>query len=220
MAEPKSTLRKAIQDTQAQVTAQQKQTLPASKVVVVGPARSYPSSSAAYEDGIGYDVPFVGTNTTFRAMWRTQDVAVQQNKVITTKLPDASIANGVQHSPSVTSSKLVSAPDMTVAVVIPGHSGDGNAGGGQVQITWHVSASLSLATAQASFALFRDNVQIGPTVYGGTSQNGGKFSVSQTFIDTPGNGLHAYAVYWATSAGSLTGDGIGRYIHALPLRPQ
>ena len=214
-----ATLKQIIKETQSQVTANQEQILPGSKVVSQGPSRSYPSATAAWEDGIGYTPPFVGTNQTFRPNWRTLDVAVQQNKVITTKLPDASIAKGIIQNPSMTSAKLVSVPDVTVAVVIPGHSGDVNKGGGQIQINWHVSAGLSVATAQASFALFRDGVQIGPTVYGATPNNGGKFSVAQTFIDTPGNGLHSYAVYWATSAGTLTGDGIGRFIHALPLRP-
>lgn len=209
---PKSTLRQAIESTQQQVNAQQEQILPASKVVVDQPARSYPSASAAYEDGIGFDSPTVGINQTFRPMWRTQDVAVQQNKVITTNMPKAITSTGIAVSPSVTSPNLVSAPNMSVPVKVPA--------GTQVQISWQFSGALSAATASAMFALYRDNVRIGQILYGQSPVNNQKFSQSQTFIDNPPPGLHSYSVYWATTGGTLTGDGKGRSIQAQVLKPQ
>jgi hypothetical protein len=212
MNEPKSTLRQAIEKTQDQLATDKEQILPASKVVVVGPARSYPSATAAYEDGTQFDSEIVGIHTTVRPMWRTPDVAIQQNKVITTNLPPAVTASGLIVSPSVTSAVLVGIPDMSAAVRVPA--------GSQVQVSWQFSGSLSASTASASFALYRDTVRIGPVLYGNSPANNAKFSMSQTFIDTPSPGLHAYSVYWATSAGTLTGDGKGRVLHALVLKPQ
>jgi hypothetical protein len=213
-------LKDQLKNTQAQLDSVEQQTIPAGKVVIPKPARSYPSATMAFEGGTSFDPPTVRTNTSFRPMWKTPDVAIQQNKVITTKLPEASIAKGVTQSPQVTSTALTAMPDMSASVVVPGHSGDVNQGGGQVQISWQASASLDAATSVASFALYRDNKQIAPTCYGSNPNANGKFSVQQTFIDTPGNGLHVYAVYWATSAGTLTADSTGRFLHALALRPQ
>jgi hypothetical protein len=215
-----ATLKQQIEDARKQITGIEEQTIPGTKIEFPMPARAYVASGSNFDSGAGFESDVVHGNTTFRSMWRTQDAAIQQNKVITTRLPDAQIAKGLAQSPSVTSTKLTAVPDVTVAAVVPGHSGNISQGGGQVQISWHISAGLSSAAAQASFALFRDGVQIGPTVYAGTPNNNGKFSVAQNFIDTPGSGLHSYAVYWATSAGTLTADSANRYIHALALRPQ
>jgi len=107
---------------------------------------------------------------------------------------------------------LVAVPDMTVGVKATA--------GSQVQLSWSFSGALSIATASAAFALFRDGVQLGPTVYGNSPSNGAKFSTQQTFIDSPSGGFHVYSIYWSTNAGTLTADGKGRFIHGLVLKPQ
>jgi len=205
-------LKKQIEKTLKRVNAVEEQTLPATKVVLPGPARSYGSSTASFDQDTEFVPPTESFNNNFRPMWRTPDAAVQQNKVITTKLPPAITATGIAVSPSVTSAVLVSTPDMAAPVNVQGNA--------QVQISWQFSGALSTSTASAAFALFRDNVQIGPAIYGNSPSNGAKFSVGHTFIDTPPPGVHSYAVYWSTTAGTLTADGKGRVLHALVLRPQ
>jgi hypothetical protein len=205
-------LKKQIQSALRKVGAVEEQIIPASKVVLPGPARSYASSTASFDQDTEFDSPTVGLHNNFRPMWRTPDAAIQQNKVITTKLPPAVTASGIAVSPSVTSAALVSMPDMSAPVNVQGNA--------QVQVSWQFSGALSTLTASAAFALFRDNIQIGPTLYGNSPANGAKFSVAHTFIDTPPPGVHSYAVYWSTTAGTLTADGKGRVLHALTLRPQ
>jgi hypothetical protein len=175
------------------------------------PARSYPSPVATYEEDSQFQNPFDRTNVTMRTMWRIQGSAVQQTKVITTALPQAISATGVIVSPFTTSTGLVAVPDCTIAI---------QAIGVQLQISWNISASLSLNTSTASFALFRDGVKIGQTQYGQSVANNQKFSVTQTILDNPPLGFHAYAIYWATTAGTLTADQKSRSVSALILRPQ
>lgn len=175
------------------------------------PARSYPSPTVAYEDNAFFDPPFVRQNVTSRAMWKINETAVQQRRVTTTALPAASSASGIAVSPATTNAALVAVPDMTIAV---------NATGAQVQISWNISASLSLNTATASFAVFRDGILIGQTQYANSPTNNQKFSASQTVVDKPALGIHAYSLYWATTAGTLTADGKNRSISGLVLRPQ
>jgi hypothetical protein len=207
-----STLKEQLKSAQEDVKEITEQTIPSSKVALPVPARAYPSSVEAYEAGIKFDNPTVRTYTTVRPQWRTPGAALQNNKVTTLNMPKVVVAKGIKQSPFSTASHLTSMPDMTAIVTA--------AAGVQVQVSWHFSGSLSTATAVASFALFREGTQIGPTTYGNSVANNGKFSVSQTFIDVPSVGLHAYSVYWATSAGSITADGVGRYLHALALKPQ
>jgi hypothetical protein len=206
------TLKQDLQNTQAQVQAQTAQVVAGSQVVTPVPARSYPNSPAAWEAGTSFDSDVVQVNQTSRAMWQTQPAAVQQNKVNTLNMPTAVMAKGIAISPSVTSAKLVAVPDMAVGI-------RGTAGT-QVQLNWHFAGSLSTSTAAASFALFRDGLQIAPTGYGSSPTNGAKFSFAGTYIDSPTTGAHAYAIYWATNAGTLTADGKGRYLSALLLKPQ
>jgi hypothetical protein len=176
------------------------------------PARSYPSPAHTYQEDAQFVNPFDRTHVTMRGMWKIDQTAIQQTKVITTALPPA-ISNAVvlASSPSTTGASLIAVPDMTVAI---------RTTGAQVQINWSVSASLSSSANFGSFALFRDNVQIGPTVYGDAPGNNQNFTVSESFVDSPSLGLHAYSVYWATSGGTLTADKKNRYISALILRPQ
>jgi hypothetical protein len=205
-------LKAQIKSTQTQVAAQQAQLVPSSGVVTAQPARSYPSSTAAYEDGVGFDSPTETIASTMRPMWNTPDTAIQQQKVHTVNMPTAATASGIAISPSVASTKLVAIPDMTAAVTATA--------GSQVQVSWSFSGHLNSVRASASFALYRDGTQIAPTVYGSSPAAGAKFSMTQTFIDSPGGGLHAYSVYWAVSNGVLTADGKGRYVHGLVLKPQ
>ena len=174
------------------------------------PARSYPApTQSGYTDEL--ESPFGRTNNNFRAMWKVGETAIQQRKVITTALPTASSASGIAISPATTNANLVAVPDLTIPV---------NASGFQVQISWNISASLSLNTATASFAIFRDGVQIGQTQYANSPVNNQKFSASQTIVDKPSLGFHAYSVYWATTAGTLTADAKNRSVSGLVLRPQ
>jgi len=205
-------LKAQIKSTQAQVASEKAQLVPGTQVVTPQPARSYPSSSAAYQDGVGFDPPTETIATTFRPIWNTPPAAVQQNKVTTVNLPAASTATGVAVSPSMSSSKFVAVPDMTAAVKATA--------GSQVQISWSFSGVLSVATAVASMALFRDGQQIGPTLHGSGPASNAKFSIAQTFIDSPSGGLHAYSVYWSTNVGRLTADGKNRVVHGLVLKPQ
>jgi len=175
------------------------------------PARSYPSPTATYEDSAFFETPFVRQNVTSRAMWKVNESAIQQRKVITTSLPAATGVSGIAVAPATTNTALVAVPDLTIAV---------NATGAQVQISWNISASLSVNTATASFAVFRDGIQISQTQYANSPANNQKFSASQTIVDSPALGLHAYSLYWSTSSGTLTADGKNRSISGLILRPQ
>ena len=209
------TLKQQVASVQSAVADVSEQVVPGSGVVTPKPARSYPTSTMAYDSGTAFDVPTETINKTFRPMWRVPDVAVQQNKVITTNLPPAVTATGVVVSPTMTSNTLASVPDMSAPVR--------HKAGTQIQISWSMSAALSTATAQATFAHYRDNVQIGPLVYGSSPADAQKFSVSQSFIDTPGgrgHPVHKYAVYWSTNAGTLTADAKNRVMHILTLKPQ
>lgn len=176
-----------------------------------GPARSYPSPTATYDEDSQFQSPFDHIQTRMRPMWRIQETALQQRKVTTTAIPAAIVATGIAIGPSTTNANLVAIPDLTIAV---------NTNGSQVQISWNVSASLSLNTASASFALFRDGIKIGQPQFGNSPTNNALFSVSQTIPDSPGLGFHSYSVYWSTTAGTLTANGKQRNISALILRPQ
>lgn len=175
------------------------------------PARSYPSPTATYDEDSQFQSPFDHISTRFRPMWRIQETALQQRKVTTTQIPPIVQATGIAISPATTNATLVAVPDLTIAV---------NSNGNQIQISWNISASLSLNTASASFALFRDGIKIGQPQFGNSPTNNALFSVSQTVPDTPGLGFHSYSVYWATTAGTLTASGKQRNISALVLRPQ
>jgi len=176
------------------------------------PARSYPSPAHTYQEDAQFVNPFDRTHVTMRGMWKIDQTAIQQTKVITTALPPAVTGSVIKaSSPATTGTSLIAVPDMTVAI---------RATGAQIQINWTVSASLSNSAQFATFALFRDNVQIGPTMYGDAPSNNQNFTVSQSFIDNPSLGLHAYSVYWATSGATLTADKKNRSISALILRPQ
>jgi hypothetical protein len=207
-----ATLKQRIAQTQNDLKAVEEQTLPSTKVVTDQPARSYISNNANFDGNAAFAPQAIGIHTSFRPSWRTPDAAIQQNKVITTNLPTAVTATGVAVAPVMTSATLGGMPDMSVAVRVPAVS--------QVQISWHVSASLDSTTASATFVLYRDNVRIGTKLYGASSAANNKFSVSQTYIDAPSAGLHSYAVYWATSAGTLTADAKSRAITGLVLKPQ
>lgn len=187
------------------------QTMGVTKAANVVPARSYPSPASTYQEDSQFNSPFDRSNVTMRPMWKIEATAIQQTKVITTALPIASSATGIAVSPATTNATLVAVPDLTIPA---------NATGAQLQISWNVSASLSLNTATASFSLFRDGIKVGQTLYGQSVANNQKFSVSQTLIDNPPLGLHSYSVYWATTAGTLTADQKSRSLSALVLRPQ
>jgi len=195
-----------------QVSSEVAQVLPNTKVHADTPARSYPNTPAAFPSGIQFNSDIILLNTISRPMWQTQPAAVQQSKVNTLNMPQATTSTGIKVSPQVTSPNLVAVPDASVSL-------KGTAGT-QVQINWQCSAALSTSTAAASFALFRDGKQIAPVAYGHSPSNGAKFSVSGTYIDSPSIGYHSYALYWATSAGVMTGDGKGRFITAIVLKPQ
>lgn len=212
-----ATLKQQVQQVHSDLAKVEIQKIPSSKVVFPKPARSYVGSDQVFDGDVGFEQPYEKTHTTFRSNWRTPEPAIQQTQINTSKLPNASITKGAVQSPATTSATLASAPDMTVRVSVPAHAGDIVPSGGQVQISWHVSASLSTTAAVASFALFRDGVQIGPTAYGSCPVANGKFSVGQNFIDNPGGGNHNYSVYWSTSTGTLTADALNRYMHAMPL---
>ena len=189
---------------------QQDQTLPGSHVVTPVPARSYPTSPIAFEDGTSFNTDVRTINNNFRPMWNTRESAIQQNKVTTLNLPKVTQALGIAVSPTMTSTKLVSLPNMTVGLA--------GTAGVQIQVAWQFSGSLTPSSAVASFALFRDGLQIAPTMYG--SNSNGKFTVTGSYVDAPLTGLHAYSLYGAVSAGTLTADGKSRLISALPLKPQ
>lgn len=176
-----------------------------------GPARSYPSPTATYDEDSQFQSPFDHIQNRMRPMWRIQETALQQRKVTTTVIPAAIVATGIAIGPSTTNANLVAIPDLTIAV---------NTNGSQVQISWNISASLSLNTASASFALFRDGIKIGQPQFGNSPSNNALFSVSQTIPDSPGLGFHSYSVYWSTTSGTLTANGKQRNISALILRPQ
>jgi hypothetical protein len=207
-----ATLKQQITDVKEQADAERQQRISSGRVHLPQPARSYVSNEATYDDKSSFDSPTVGTNTTFRPNWVTQDAAIQQNKVITTNLPKAVVATGAAVSPVMTSPTLGAVPDMQIAIRVPAQS--------QVQVSWQVSAALNSTTASATFVLYRDNVKIGTPLYGASSAANNKFSVSQNYIDAPSAGLHSYSVYWSTSAGTLTADSKSRSITGLVLKPQ
>lgn len=188
-----------------------KQIVSSTAVPNPGPARSYPSPTATYDEDSQFQSPFDHTQTRMRPMWRIQETALQQRKVTTTQLPSATQVTGIAVSPATTNVAFVAIPDLTIAV---------NSNGSQVEIVWNVSASLSLNTASASFALFRDGIRIGQPQFGNSPTNNALFSVSQTVRDSPSLGFHSYSVYWSTTAGTLTANGKQRNISALVLRPQ
>jgi hypothetical protein len=205
------TLKEELQKAQSEIKSAGEQIVSASKVPNVVPARSYPSPTSTYEEDSQFTSPFEHTNIRMRPMWKIDETAIQQRKVTTTALPPATSVSGIAVSPATTNAALVAVPDLTIPA---------QATGAQLQISWNVSASLSLNTATASFALFRDGIKIGQTQYGQSVANNQKFSVSQTVLDNPQLGLHSYSVYWATTAGTLTADQKSRAISALVLRPQ
>lgn len=204
------TLRDDLKKVDAKVKATSDLVIAGTQTQNIVPARSYPSPISTYDEDSQFQNPFDRTNVTMRPMWRVQGAAVQQIKVITTALPQAISATGIVVSPATTNALLVAVPDCTIAI---------QAVGVQLQISWNISASLSTNAATASFALFRDGIKIGQTQYGQSVANNQKFSVTQTILDNPPLGFHAYAIYWATSAGTLTADQKSRSISALVLRP-
>jgi hypothetical protein len=204
-------LKDDLKKAQSEIKSAGEQKLSGSEAPNALPARSYPSPTATYEEDSQFQAPFERTHVTMRPMWRIERTAIQNTKVITTALPQATSATGIAVSPSTTNANLVAMPDMTIPA---------NAVGVQLQISWNISASLSLNTATASFALFRDGIKIGQTQYGQSVANNQKFSVTQTILDNPPLGLHSYSVYWATTAGTLTADQKSRSISSLTLRPQ
>ena len=205
------TVRSQLKRVEESISQANAQIVPVSRTANPVPARSYPSPAHTYQEDAQFPNPFDRTSVTTRPMWKIDTTAIQQTKVITTALPPVSTASGVANNPATSGTSLIAVPDLTIRV---------NATGAQVQLKWSVSASLSSNANTASFALFRDGVQIGPTLYGQSVANNQKFTVSHTFDDKPPLGFHAYSVYWSTSAGTLTGDTKNRYISALILRPQ
>ena len=205
------TLKDALAKAKADLAANISQIVSANATPNVVPARSYPSPTSTYQEDSQFTSPFEHTNIRSRPMWKIESAAIQQTKVITTTLLPTTSASGVVVSPATTNAALVSVPDLTIPA---------NAIGAQIQISWNVSASLSLNTATASFALFRDGIQVSQTTYGQSVANNQKFSVTQTYVDKPPLGVHAYSVFWATTAGTLTADLKNRSISALVLRPQ
>lgn len=205
------TLKNDIEKAKSDIKLAGKQTLSETDAPNIVPARSYPSPTSTYQEDSQFVNPFERAHITTRPMWKIDPAAIQQTKVITTALPPITSATGVAISPSTTSVNLVAIPDLTIPA---------SATGAQLQISWNVSASLSINTATASFALYRDGIKIGQTQYGNSVSANQKFSVSQTVVDSPPLGLHSYSVYWSTTAGTLTADQKSRSLSALVLRPQ
>ncbi len=187
------------------------QIVPINKSANAVPARSYPSPCHTYQEDAQFPNPFDRTSVTLRPMWRIEETAVQQRKVISISLPPVTQVTGITVSPTSTSATLVAVPDMTIPV---------NSSGAQVQISWNISLSVSNSTADVSLALFRDGTQIGPTQWTVSPAAGEKMSVSQVWIDRPSTGFHGYSLYWATTSGTITADTKNRSISALILRPQ
>src|SRR3974390_1480810 len=211
------TLKQAIQQARAQIVSEKAQTISINSAANIVPARPYPSPNASnvvdgqmHSDGWVAD-PFPDHFISLRPMWKIQEAAQTQSRVLPAPILTATQVRGIAIGPSTTNTLLVSVPDMSIP---------SNTGGLQVQVTWAVSASLSAAAASASFALFRDGVAIAPTKFGNSPTNNAVFTVSQSWIDTPPVGIHSYAVYWATSSGTLTASGKNRSISCLVLRTQ
>lgn len=210
---PTSTLRKVVAHLQEQLSGAEAQTTTSAKFPNATPARGYIASEATQDQRSEFADPFsrIGSGR-FRPTWVTQPAAVQQTKVITTNIQPPANAVGSANAPATTSATPGGVPDMVVALRVGANS--------QVHIAWSFSGSLSATTLTATFALYRDGQRIGQPVYGMSPQVNGKFSVSQSFIDSPQAGLHSYAVYWSTSGGTLTADAKSRQITALNLKPQ
>lgn len=207
------TLKQAIAAAQKDIQSNVEQVVSVNATDSWSPARSYPSTSASdFMPALhGDPSPFHHSQVSFRPGWKVQEAAQTQSKVLTSALLKAVQVSGIAVSPTSTNANLVAVPDMVLAVTVPNS---------QVQISWNISASESLVANQASFALFRDGRQIGVTQWGNSPSNNAIFSVSQTMIDSPSPGLHSYALYWATSAGTITANGKQRNLAALILKPQ
>lgn len=203
------TLKEAIRQTKLETERNTLQIVSVNGTDSWSPQRSYPAfnSSGLIQEESPFTTHFVQP----RPIWRIQEAAQTQSKVLTIQTLKSVSVSGIAVSPTSTNANLVSMPDMVLAVNVPSC---------QVQISWSVSVSENLVANQASFALFRDAVQIGPTQWGNSPSNNAIFSVSQTFIDGPISGLHSYAVYWATSAGTITANAKQRNLTALILKPQ
>jgi hypothetical protein len=205
------TLKEQIAAQQKQADAQERQIVSGSRVVVNRPARSYPNSTFTFDNNVGFDPDSEVLNSQSRPMWKVGN-GYRPELVAPRGIPVPVSATGIQVSPVITSGVLAAVPDMTLAVRATANV--------PVQVSWQVSASLATSTASGAFILYRDGQRIGQFLYGNSPANQAKFSVTQTYIDNPGSGLHAYSVYWSVTGGTMTADANNRLISAMVLRPQ
>ena len=139
---------------------------------------------------------------------RSQVVSQKSSASPTNSSQQGAFSAGLVNAPVTTLAALSTVPDLSVAL--------------QTDSTVLVNMQGSFigpSSATATFALYRDGLQIGRAYPHVPAQDGKPFLVNLSAIDTPTPGTHAYAAQWAISSGTLTAAAYARSIDAMNHRP-
>lgn len=123
--------------------------------------------------------------------------------------PSGALVAGMKPNPTSTAAALQPMPDCQILLQTSG----------QVAVAAQATFSNS-ATGTATFAIYRDGLQISQIYKMGVPATAVAQMVNLEVYDYPPNGFHAYAFYWGTSTGTITGVNQSRAIQAQNLRPQ